>query len=147
MALVNPYSAYARANVMTDEQDKGKILIKVFEALCEKIEGVKALIAQKKYDRKFEELSRMTVILEVLDASLDMSVGEISTNLSSLYGYLINKLREVHVTLDTNTLDECKSILTKLLEGFTEAYHTEKEARAKQQPEIPERNVLGESSV
>ena len=147
MALVNPYNAYARANVMTDEQDKGKILIKVFEALCEKIEGVKALIAQKKYDRKFEELSRMTVILEILDASLDMSVGEIPMNLSSLYGYLIKKLREVHVTLDTNTLDECKSILTKLLEGFTEAYHAEKEARAKQQQEGPEKHVLGESSV
>jgi flagellar biosynthetic protein FliS len=147
LALVNPYSAYARANVMTDEHDKGKILIKVLEALCEKIEGVKALIAQKKYDRKFEELSRMTVILEVLDTSLDMSAGEIPRNLSSLYGYLIKRLREVHQTLDSNTLDECKTILMKLLEGFTEAYHTEKEARVKQQPESTERHVLGESSV
>jgi flagellar biosynthetic protein FliS len=146
LALVNPYSAYARANAMTDEHDKGKILIKVLETLCEKIEGVKALIAQKKYDRKFEELSRMTVILEVLDASLDMSAGEIPRNLSSLYGYLMKKLREVHITLDVNTLDECKMILTKLLEGFTGAYQAEKEAHLKQ-PESPERHALGESSV
>ena len=148
MALVNPYNAYARANVMTDEQDKGKILIKVFEALCEKVESVKALIAQKKYDRKFEELSRITVILEILDASLDMSVGEIPKNLSSLYGYLIKRLREVHVSLDVNTLDECKMILTKLLEGFTGAYQAEKEAQAHaKQQENGERRALGESSV
>lgn len=143
---MNPYDAYARANIMTDEQDKGKILIKVFEGLCEKIEGVKALIAQKKFDRKFEELSRITVILEILDSSLDMSLGEIPKNLSSLYAYLIMRLKKVHTTLDVAQLDECKMILTKLLEGFTEAYNSEKNTRLKTDAGQGKR-ALGESSV
>jgi flagellar biosynthetic protein FliS len=143
---LNPYDAYARANIMTDEQDKGKILIKVFEGLCEKIEGVKALIAQKKFDRKFEELSRITVILEILDSSLDMSLGEIPKNLSSLYAYLIMRLKKVHTTLDVAQLDECKMILTKLLEGFTEAYNSEKNTRLKTDAGQGKR-ALGESSV
>jgi hypothetical protein len=48
---MNPYSAYAAATMMTDEHDKGKILLTVLETLTRKIEEVKMLIAQKKYEK------------------------------------------------------------------------------------------------
>ncbi len=135
---MNPYNAYAQANIMVDDQDKGKVLLKVFEALPAKIELVKTLITEKKFERKFEELSRIVNILEVLDASLDMSFGEIAVNLSRLYAYLIKRLREVHSTLDLQTLNECKKIIATLAEGFGKAYELERKAKARQ-PETPVR--------
>ncbi|MGD0486330.1 MAG: flagellar export chaperone FliS [Syntrophorhabdales bacterium] len=123
---MNPYSAYAAATMMTDEHDKGKILLTVLETLTRKIEEVKMLIAQKKYEKKYVELTRIVQTIQVLDASLDMSLGEIPKNLSFLYGYLMRRLQEVHASLDISTLDECKSILATISEGFTEAYRTVK---------------------
>jgi flagellar protein FliS len=121
---MNPYSAYAAATMMTDEHDKGKILLTVLESLTRKIEEVKMLIAQKKYEKKCEELTKIVQALQILDASLDMSLGEIPKNLSLLYGYLMRRLQEVHATLDISALDECKSILATISEGFAEAYRT-----------------------
>jgi flagellar protein FliS len=129
---VNPYNAYAQANIMVDEQDKGKVLLKVLTALSEKIELVKALIRQKKYERKYEELSKIVAILEILDASLDMSYGEFPEKLSGFYAHLIKRLREVHATLDIETLDHCKRMISALAEGFTEAYHLHKKNRSEQ---------------
>jgi len=129
---VNPYSAYSRAHELVDQTDKRKILLKVFRALPEKIELVKLLIAQKKYERKFHELTKITMVIEMLDQSLDMSFGEIPRNLSSLYRYLIKRLTEVHATLDPKTLDECKEIIGKIGDGFTEAYEKLKRDQSKQ---------------
>jgi flagellar secretion chaperone FliS len=127
---VNPYSAYATANVMTNEQDKGKILVKVLKALVERIGGVKVLIAQKRYDAKYEELNRITNIIQILNDSLDMSFGEIPKNLSSLYMYVSRRLIEVHSTLDPKTLDECKKIIRDLAEGFEAAEQGERRAKS-----------------
>ena len=131
---MNPYNAYARAHELVDESDKRKILIKVLRALPEKIEGVKLLIAEKKYEKKYYELTKITMVLEILDQSLDRSFGEIPRNLSSLYRYLIRRLTEVHATLDIKTLDECKEIIGRIGEGFIQAYEQVKKGPSRQQP-------------
>jgi flagellar biosynthetic protein FliS len=97
----------------------------VLETLTKKLDEVKVLISQKKYERKYEELTKITQALQILNASLDMSLGEVPKNLSLLYDYLMRRLQEVHTSLDLGTLDECKSILAAISEGFTEAYRTE----------------------
>ena len=119
---MNPYSAYTQARELVDENDKRKVLVAVLGALPEKIEGVKLLIGQKKYEKKFQELTKITMVLEILDQSLDMSFGELPKNLSSLYRYLIKRLTEVHSTLDLNTLEECKGIIGNIADGFARAY-------------------------
>jgi flagellar biosynthetic protein FliS len=124
---MNPYSAYAAATMMTDEHDKGKLLLTVLDTLTRKIEEVKVLIGHKKYEKKYEELTKIVQAIQILDASLDMSLGEIPKNLSLLYGYLMRRLQEVHASLDIGTLDECKSILATISEGFAEAHRKVKE--------------------
>ena len=131
---MNPYSAYAQAHELVDENDKGKVLVRVLRALPEKIEGVKLLIAQKKYEKKYQELTKITMVIEILDQSLDMSFGEIPRNLSSLYRYLIRRLIEVHATLDGRTLDECKEIIGRIGDGFAEAYEQLKKGPPLEQP-------------
>ena len=71
-------------------------------------------------------VTKIVQAIQILDASLDMSLGEIPKNLSLLYGYLMRRLQEVHASLDIGTLDECKSILATISEGFAEAYRTVK---------------------
>jgi len=119
---VNPYNAYSRAHELVDQTDKRKILLKVLSALPEKIDAVKVLIAEKKYEKKYHELTKITMVIEILDRSLDMSYGEIPRNLSALYRYLIRRLTEVHATLDAKTLDECKEIIGRIGNGFAVAY-------------------------
>ena len=113
----------------------------VLETLPEKIEEVKMLIAQRKYEKKFEELTKISQAIQILDASLDMSLGEVPKNLSQIYGYLMRRLQEVHASLDIGTLDECKSILATISEGFTEAYRKVK--KRTQPPAAAETTSLG----
>lgn len=130
---MNPYNAYTRAGELVDENDKKRVLVKVLRALPEKIEGVKLFIDQKNYEKKYRELSRITMILEILDQSLDTSLGEIPQNLSLLYRYLIKRLTEVHATLDVKTLDECKEIIGNIADGFFAANEQlKKDAAARQ---------------
>jgi flagellar biosynthetic protein FliS len=125
---MNPYNAYASAKMMTDEHDKGKVLLKALRTLIERIDDVKVLIAEKKYEKKYQELTRIVQAIQLLNASLDMSLGEIPKNLSLLYQYLMRRLQGVHASLDIATLDECKSILASITEGFAQAYRADKKA-------------------
>ena len=111
---------------MTDEHDKGKVLLKTLRTLIERIDDVKVLIAEKKYEKKYQELTRIVLVIQMLRSSLDMSLGEIPRNLSLLYQYLVRRLQEVHASLDPATLDECKSILASITEGFAQAYLADK---------------------
>ncbi len=138
---MNPYSAYARASELVDDNDKRKILVKVLRALPEKIEGVKLLIAQKNYEKKCQELTKITMVLEILDQSLDFSFGEIPRNLSDLYRYLIGRLTEVHATLDTKTLDECKEIIGKIGDGFFEAFEQLRKSQSSQPRSEPVQSI------
>lgn len=126
---MNPYGAYAQTDIMVDGQDKGKILVKVLNALPDKIDLVKYYIEQKRFEKKCNELNRIISIVQILDAALDMSYGEIPRNLSALYKYIAKKLGEVHSTLDQKALDECKTLVKKISEGFETA---ERVARASQ---------------
>jgi flagellar protein FliS len=120
------YQKYSAVDSLVNEDDKPKILLKVYQTIIDKHEIVKSAISQGDYKRKFEELSKITTVLEFLNVSLDMSYGEIPKNLSSLYRYLIRRLHEVHTTLDIETIEECKEIIRKMLDGFSAAYENEK---------------------
>jgi flagellar secretion chaperone FliS len=132
--VVNRYRAYSAASEIVDEDDKPKLLLKVFQGMIDKVEGVRVAIQQGDYARKFAELSKVTITLEALTSSLDMSQGEIARNLSGIYGYLIKRLSEVHTSLDLRTVDECKGIMSGLYEGFSKAHEIER----KKSPSRPE---------
>jgi flagellar secretion chaperone FliS len=126
---VNPYQAYHNVERSVDMDDKPKVLLKVYQILLEKFEIVRHAIENQDYLVKDRELSKITTAIEILDRSLDRSYGEIPRNLSSLYLYLIRRLRNVQFSLDLKGLDECKSLLTKISEGFEGAYEKERQKR------------------
>jgi flagellar secretion chaperone FliS len=123
---MNPYVAYATAHSSVDEDNKPKLLLKIYEAMLEKIDTVKIAIRMGKFEKKYVDLKNLVAAIEVLDSSLDMSYGEVPRNLSSLYSYLVRRLVSVHATNDIEVLDECRSILSKINEGFVGAYNKER---------------------
>jgi flagellar secretion chaperone FliS len=120
------YKAYAAAKDLINEDDKSRLLLKVYEGILGKHGIVKTAIEQKDYRKKYEELSKIIRILEILDGSLDRSQGEIPKNLSALYTYLIKRLEQVHLNLDTRIVSECERILRTLYDGFNSAYEAER---------------------
>jgi len=138
---MNGYAKYSIAKGMIDEENKPKILLKVYETILEKLDNTKKYIEIKDYEKKYLELSKITTAIEILDASLDTSLGEISTNLSSIYQYIIRRLNEVHRTFDKNTIDECKNLIKNIYDGFLRAYEQEK------RPNHIIKNEINSSSV
>ena len=129
---MNPYEAYRTADRNVNLDDKPLVLLKVYQALLEKIEAVKYAIENQDYLVKDRELSKITTAIEILDNSLDYSYGEIPKNLSGLYVYLLRRLRSIQFSLDIKSLDECKTLLTKIYEGFEGAYEKEKRKQSNQ---------------
>lgn len=133
---MNPYEAYRNVERSVNIDDKPKVLLKVYQILLEKLEIVKHAIENQNYLVKDRELSKITTAIEILDSSLDYSYGEIPKNLSSLYLYLLRRLRNIQFNLDVKGLDECKSLLTKINEGFEGAYEKEKRNQSSQEQTV-----------
>jgi flagellar secretion chaperone FliS len=133
---MNPYEAYHNVERSVNMDDKPKVLLKVYQILLEKFEIVKHAIENQNYLVKDRELSKITTAIEILDSSLDYSYGDVPKNLSSLYIYILRQLRSIQITLDIKSLEECKSLLTKISEGFEMAYENERNKRFSQDNKI-----------
>ncbi|MEM3554106.1 MAG: flagellar export chaperone FliS [Candidatus Bathyarchaeia archaeon] len=115
-------SAYRDVKNFVDSEDKLKLLITTFREMIDKLDLVEEAIKKRDFQRKFTELSKVEQVLQILDSSLDRSYGEISENLSALYNYILANLRKVHITLEISRIEESKSLLRTILEGFEKAY-------------------------
>jgi flagellar biosynthetic protein FliS len=136
--MTNPLQAYALAERSVDSDDKGRLLVKVFQLILEKLDTIKVAVENGDYEKKFKELSKITTSLEILIGSLDMSYGEIPSRLRDIYYYLIKRLHEVHTSMNVKTLEECKEIISRVSDGFVHAHKAERTkggAHAAQGPE------------
>jgi flagellar secretion chaperone FliS len=138
---MNPYMAYSVADNTVDGENKPKLLLKVYQSMLDKVEMVKSAIERKNFEKKYEELTKLTTAIEILDSSLDMSQGEIPQNLSGLYQYLVRRLSGVHISHDIEILDECRSILVQIHEGFTQAYEKERREKGEAQASPDQKNT------
>ena len=127
---MDSYRAYITADNNVDEDNKPKLLLKVCQLLLDKIDVVKTAIQKKNIEKKYEELTKLTTAIEVLDSSLDMSQGEIAENLSALYEYLVRKLTGIHASQDLKVLEECRDIMKQINEGFIGAYNRERKEKS-----------------
>lgn len=145
---MNAYAtAYKTVNNTVDGENKPRLLLKAFQNILDRIGITKTAIRQNDFEKKFKELSKIKVILEVLDSSLDMSYGEIPKNLSSIYRYIIKRLDEVHRDCSLDTLDECKNLISTISEGFTYAFETEAKGRSAALQDGPARSARSSVSM
>ncbi len=134
--------AYKDAEKMVDTEDRQRLLLKAYEGILEKLEAAKRAIEKRDYETKFTELSKVIQILEILDASLDRTYGKIAENLSALYAYIIKTLRGVHTNMDIKRVEECKSLISDIFEGFKKAYEIEQKRDDKQRVASREQRIV-----
>jgi len=124
---LNGIKSYKNTLASVDESDKGALLIKVFQMMLEKLDIVNIYIESKNFEKRYAELSKIRQVIEILYDSVDVQYGEISKNLQNLYLYIIKRLDEANIKNDKNVVEECKSLIKTLHEGFEEAYKKERE--------------------
>jgi len=124
---LNGIASYRNTAASVDESDKGAMLIKVFQMMLERLEIINIHIESKNFEKKCDEISKIKQVMELLHDSVDTRYGEISKNLQNLYLYIIKRLNEANIKNEKAIIDECKSLIKTLHEGFEEAYKKERE--------------------
>jgi len=132
--------AYSTVSMSTDE-DKPRLLLKTLRLILDKLEIVRTAIEQHNYYKKNQELSKIATAVELLDASLDMSYGELPKNLSKIYKYLLVNLKKNHMNFDVKAVDECRTIITKIYEGFANAYEKERKKQSERTNKQPKKGM------
>ena len=123
---LNGIKSYKNTLASVDESDKGALLIKVFQMMLEKLDIVNIYIESKNFEKRYAELSKIRQVIEILYDSVDVQYGEISKNLQNLYLYIIKRLDEANIKNDKDAVEECRSLIKTLYEGFEEAHKKER---------------------
>jgi flagellar secretion chaperone FliS len=120
-------------NIVEDNQ---VVLLKLYDGLLRFLSIAKRGILEKKPNIRGENISSAMAIITELDAALDMKAGgEISTQLASLYRFVMTSLTTANVKNDLTALAQAENILITLKEGFEAAVQKQKlEARVAMAP-------------
>lgn len=119
MAAIDAYkNAGLEMDVLT--ADSHKLVSLLFDGALLAISQAKIQMQQGDTAAKGQSISHaMAIIGEGLQASLDMKAGgEIATELSGLYGYMVKRLLQANVDNDPATLDEVAKLLGELRDAW-----------------------------
>lgn len=112
------YSAYKQAE-LTVNKSKEELLLMLYEGALKFLRFARVAITKQDIAARGENLSKVLAILTELDCALDYDLGgEMSTNLSSLYHYMITRVTQANIKNNLQALDEVVHLLSELQEGF-----------------------------
>lgn len=111
--------------------DPHKVIQLMYQGLLERLAQTKGAIDRKDFEAKSKLISKSMAIINGLNDSLDMSQGEISENLSSLYLYMNDRLFAAGKTMDNTLIDEVAGLVITIKSAWdqipdsakTEAYN------------------------
>lgn len=94
------------------EESPYQLVSEIFKQTLGNIAAAKGAIAQNNIEKRNELLNKATVLIGVLEGSLDFEQGgEISDNLASLYEYTSHLLFQANLNNTEQELDEALQIL------------------------------------
>ncbi len=112
--------AYKKTSVNT--ASKEQILLMLYQAAIKNCKKAIAAIEAKDLPAKGEFIGKLQDIVIELNNSLDFDVGgNIATELSSLYDYMLYASTQANIKIDKQPLEGCLNVLTTLYEGWNEA--------------------------
>jgi flagellar protein FliS len=88
----------------------------------------KTAIEQKDFTTSRENLLKAQAIIAELMGSLNLSIGDLATNLMRLYDYMYRRLIDANIRRDAEAAAEVEGLLRGLLPAWEEAvktYHAE----------------------
>ena len=116
----SPYSAYVKNADSAEAREE--ILIKVYEEILSLLNVAYMAIEEGDILTKATALTKVTDVLLLLKASLDMDRGgEIAENLLDIYNFCINELLKANLNNDKEKVRGVREVLEPLYEGFREA--------------------------
>ena len=96
-----------------------RIIQMMFEGALQRIAQGKYAIQQSNHAQKGERLGKAISIIAGLNGSLNMDAeGEVASNLTALYDFMLMKLSEANMNNDVQALDDVSSLLKTIKEGW-----------------------------
>lgn len=98
-----------------------QLVIMLYDGALRFFETSKAMMLQKDIDKQNHYFKKAQAIVMELMSCLDMDKGgDVSTNLLSLYNYILQQSVEANLTDDPVKVDECIRILSELRGSWVE---------------------------
>ena len=111
------FSAYQQTAIETES--KGRIIVKLYDGAIRFLGQALEAIKTGDFERKGNLILKARNIVLELSAALDMEAGgEISTNLRSLYNFILHRLTIANIKCDKIAIGEVINLLTELNEGW-----------------------------
>ncbi|QCO67694.1 flagellar export chaperone FliS [Luteimonas yindakuii] len=97
------------------DADPHKLVALLLSGACERIRLAEACLERGDPARKGKAIGEACAIVGHLNGSLDHEAGgEVASNLSSLYDYVLRRLTEANLDNDVEALRECLSLLGEI---------------------------------
>lgn len=106
---VNSYKSGVTVGI--EEASPHQLIQMLFDGCLQRMAVAKGAIQHQEIAIKGENIGRAISILGGLRDSLDLSQGEIATNLDRLYDYMERRLLEANLKNDELIIDEVSSLL------------------------------------
>jgi flagellar protein FliS len=113
---------YAKVGLETDVQSASphRLVAMLFDGAFDAMNQAVAAIQAGNTELKGRSLSRAVRILdEGLRAGLDLSAGQLATDLRELYGYVCMRLTRANLHSDVAAIEECQRLLTPVREAWS----------------------------
>ena len=115
--------AYKKVNVESSmlAADPHQVVLMMFDGALESIALAKGAIERKDFSTKSAMMTKAINIFTALQNALDKeSEPKISENFEFLYGYCIERLNDVNISLDVAGIDEVNSFIKPLRDAWKE---------------------------
>ena len=113
LSAINEYKETGNSAIAYD--DPHSLIVRLIDGAIDRVAQAKGALQQNNVKMKGELISKAIGILNGLDACLDHEKGgELSTNLASLYEYMVMRLLEANVENDSNKLDEVSRLIREI---------------------------------
>ncbi|GLS89415.1 B-type flagellar protein FliS [Psychromonas marina] len=111
---------YQSTNLSHIEQaDPHTLISLIMQHILGNLAGAKGAIDRKEIENKNKMLGKVIGLIGELQDSLDMEKGgEISTNLYSLYAYMISQVTQANIKNDVSLLTEVISLISEIKSGW-----------------------------
>jgi len=116
----NPYKKYQNTQVMT--ADPGTLLIMLLEGGNRFLRRAKKAMEEQDFEESHKLCVKVEKIIMELINSLDLSYGQLTKNLLSLYEYMYRRLVESNIKKDVSMLAEVEKLLGDMEDMWKEAY-------------------------
>lgn len=103
-----------KTNILEAEMsvaDPHRVIQLLMNGLMERLAMAKGAIDRKDYEAKSVAISKAQAIINGLQDSIDITQGEISERLYTLYDYMKERVMDASINMDKQPLDEVASLM------------------------------------